>query len=67
MSAFDRGVEFLTRKKIEERIATRSESLIIGSAKSYDDYKGQTGFIKGLKDALSLMEDARKETIEGDH
>jgi len=58
------SLDLLLYRKLEERIEeerqNHSESLLNGSAQTYEDYKNRVGYLKGLSDALIWA----KETME---
>lgn len=47
--------------KIEERINSVSSTLLEGAAQDYPSYKDWTGYVRGLRDALKLLDE-----IEGE-
>jgi hypothetical protein len=50
------SLDLLLYRKLEERIEeerqNHSESILAGSAQTYEDYKNRVGYLKGLSDAL---------------
>lgn len=47
--------------KIEERINSVSDTLLQGAATDYPSYKDWTGYVRGLRDAVKLLDE-----IEGE-
>lgn len=54
-------LELLLYKAIAEKRATTVETLAVGSAKSFDDYKYWTGYIAALKDMNDMIVTVRKQ------
>lgn len=54
------------RAKLEEEINVVASNLANGSVSSFDDYKRQTGMIKGMKLALTLLAEAEKHYLADD-
>lgn len=46
------------RERIEEQINTHGRNLASGNCQSFEDYKRVCGIIKGLQEALEIMDDA---------
>jgi len=50
------SLDLLLYRKLQERIEeekqNHAESLLNGSAQTYEDYKNRVGYLKGLSDAL---------------
>lgn len=47
--------------KIEERINSVGSSLLMGTAQDYPSYKDWVGYVRGLRDAIKLLDE-----IEGE-
>lgn len=52
------------RQKIEDAHATAANQLAQGYATTFEDYRERVGRLKGLRDAIDLLEDAAKELNE---
>jgi hypothetical protein len=52
MGTYDLFLYRKLRERIDEELQTRLEALSSGSAQTLEEYKAQTGYIKGLKDSL---------------
>ena len=47
--------------KIQEEIKVQEETISSGQCQSFDAYRDQVGYIRGLKDALKLAEEVETE------
>jgi len=54
--AFERQL----REKIEKAIEARAEQIVDGSAATFDQYRADCGFLRGLREALALMIEVHK-------
>jgi len=61
MSSLDLFLYRKLQERVEEEKRNLSESLLSGSAQSYEEYKNRVGYLKGLSDSLiwakEVMED----------
>lgn len=49
--------------RLEEELQTRIEMLSNGSAQTIEEYKYQTGYIKGLKDSVIWAKETNDELV----
>lgn len=47
---------------VEARVQRETHSLATGSAQSYEDYRGRVGFIKGLNQAVQILQEIVQKT-----
>lgn len=52
------------RKTIGEGVESASEFIVVGAPLDFTDYKFRAGQIKGMKDALAIMEDLFRKLSE---
>lgn len=52
--------------KIAEVLVERQQDIGSGSAKTYDQYRQQVGYLHGLRDALKYLDDIEREPDERD-
>jgi hypothetical protein len=66
MDAFESRLASVATKAIEEMIQSRSSALLNGSARTFDHYRHDTGYLQGLSAGLGAIEDARKLMYAGE-
>lgn len=52
------------RKAINEGIESASEFIVFGAPADFPDYKFRAGQIKGMKDALAVMEEHFRKLVD---
>ena len=61
------SLDLLLYRKLEERIEeekqNHSESILAGSAQTYEDYKNRVGYLKGLSDTLIWAKEAMEDIV----
>ncbi len=57
----DRGFASMLEDKLTQLLESRATALTIGSCSDYAEYTKACGFLAGLRAALKLCEDTRKE------
>jgi hypothetical protein len=63
MHSLDLKLYQLIEQEIGERLEKHAAEIVTGRATSYDDYRHRVGVIKGLREALSIAEEANREAI----
>lgn len=58
---FNMALEALTKKKVEDKINGLGKTIALGNLPDHASYKWHCGQVKGLADALLLMQEAAKE------
>jgi hypothetical protein len=53
----------LIEKEIGEHLEKHAAELVMGKPLNFEDYKFRVGVIRGLRDALSIAEEANREAI----
>lgn len=62
MTPAETRLERVIREKLEKAISKKAEDLIQG-VPTFDRYREEVGYIRGLKDALTMLEKARAESF----
>lgn len=63
MSSLDLRLYQEIEKSLGELLEKYASELVLGRATDYSDYRFRIGQLKGLRDALSLAEEANKRII----
>jgi hypothetical protein len=53
----------LIEKEIGEHLEKHAAELVMGKPLNFEDYRFRVGVIRGLRDALSIAEEANREAI----
>jgi hypothetical protein len=53
----------LIEKEIGEHLEKHAAELVMGKPINFEDYRFRVGVIRGLRDALSIAEEANREAI----
>ena len=57
MGTYDLLLYRMLKERIDEELQTRIDTLSSGSVQTLEEYKAQTGYIKGLTDALVIAQE----------
>ena len=58
--------EQILLKKLSEQIESRADMIASGGVSDYPEYRENVGFIRGIKTAISLLEETNSELTKGE-
>lgn len=64
--SFDTKLTAEVRKQLEDRIVQTRENIADGICKSWEEYLGSRLYIKGLRDAIAIMQQTSEDLMKGD-